>query len=153
MVIIFFGRGWEIFWLIDIKFIHHKTHYLTIFACTVQCFEYIHSAVQPSPRCSFRTWITCKVNPWPPGMWFLHLWVCLFWTFRVSGLTYQVAFVTGSSHSVSCFWSSSVLKPGPVPHSLLWMNKIPLDVHRPHLVYPFVRWWTFWLFLFVVCYK
>jgi len=58
------------------------------------------------------------LSPQQPVIYFLSLWICLFWTFHINGITCVVL--------VSCFQGSPMLWHVSVSPFFLWSNNIPL---------------------------
>ena len=103
--------------------------------------------VYPSPRSHSRTFsspqkeipyplaVILHSSFWQPLVHSLSLWICLFWTFHISGITLCDLFdwPTGFLHRVQCLQGSSSLQHVLILHSLLLMN--PLYVCTIHPLY------------------
>ena len=67
-------------------------------------------------------------SPWKPLVYFLSLWICQFWTFRVNGITHYVAFCVwllslSIISSVKCE-SRLVMSDSLWPHGLSPWNSL-----------------------------
>ena len=69
----------------------------------------------------------------------LSLWVCIFWTFHINGLTQYVAFCVWFP-SVSIMFLRFIHVVAYISTSFLFMAEYP------HFVYPFISWQIFGLF-------
>ena len=57
-----------------------------------------HPKMNPPVPLSSHSLLPASPSPWQPLVCFLSLWLCLFWTFHINGITQGVAFVTGFLH-------------------------------------------------------
>ena len=79
-----------------------------------------HPKMNPPVPLSSHSLLPASPSPWQPLVCFLSLWLCLFWTFHINGITQYVAFCvwllalsmfSRAIHGVACAHVSLLFRP------------------------------------------
>ena len=91
-------------------------------------------------------------SPWQRGIHSLCLWICLFWTFPINGITHCGSFCVWLL-SLSIVFSRTIHVVVSVSASPLFMTEWCSRVWRDHSCLSIICWWTFGLLSLWGCYE